>query len=310
MSFLSPGLFTTADMSAKGKTEAGVAVSRLGRESLVALFGRRTLPSSIMVRHNDTKVLAALDEQAHGSYLATEMKKTGNKSIDRAFSASGKGVAKGALSVFPQNIGRTVLLFYTEPGMTVVDPFAGHNSRMQLVVAEGRSYIGYDICHSFMETNRARAVVLRGLFPGVSIDLHEQDSRKLSKTKSGVGDFTITSPPYYDVEFYGDEPQQLGKSKTYEQFLDGMEQVLRENVRVLKPGAFACWFINDFRRKGKMHFYHIDILQRGEAAGFVAHDIAIVDFGPGIRDSFLNQAVEQKILPKRHEYCVVFRKPL
>ena len=307
MSFLRPGLFTSVDMSSKGKTEDSVSASRMGRESLVALFGCKSLPSSIMVRER-VKNLSLLDEHASGSYVKTENKHQCS-ALSRAFRRSGGGVSKGALSVFPQNIGRTMLLFYTEPGMVVIDPFAGHNSRMQLVVVEGRSYEGYDICHKFMESNKERAAKLRQLFPGVSIKLHEQDSRSLSKTETASGDFTITSPPYYDVEFYGDEPEQLGKSKSYGKFLDGMELVLRENLRVLKPGAFACWFINDFRRKGKMYFYHIDILQRGVAAGFVAHDIAIVDFGPGLRDSFLNQAVEQKILPKRHEYCVIFRKP-
>lgn len=27
---------------------------------------------------------------------------------------------------------------------------------------------------------------------------------------NGCGDFTITSPPYYNLEHYGDEPEQLG----------------------------------------------------------------------------------------------------
>lgn len=311
MSFLKPGLFTVLDADAKGKTDAAITASRASRDDLVMLFGSKNLPSSIM-RRQDTHKIQDLDDEAAGSYKATQGTAGDARmhKLVKTTALSSSGVAYGALSVFPQNIGRTVLLFYSKPGDHVVDPFAGHNSRMQLVVREGRNYTGYDVSKRFMAFNRKRAQQLRDHFPGAQITLNEQDSRHLKHTADNVGDYTITSPPYWDIEDYGDEPEQLGKhAKTYGEFLVGMQAVLRENFRVLKPGAFACWFINDFRRKGKMYFYHIDILRMGEAAGFDAHDIAIVDFGTGIRDVFINQAFDQKILPKRHEYCVVFRKP-
>lgn len=43
---------------------------------------------------------------------------------------------------------------------------------------------------------------------------------------------------------------------------------------------------------------------------FAPHDLLVVDFGPGLRDAFPNQIVETRILPKRHEYGLIFRKPL
>ena len=55
--------------------------------------------------------------------------------------------------------------------------------------------------------------------------------------------------------------------------------------------------------------YHADVIDLARKAGFETHDIIIVDFGPGIRDVFINQAITQRIIPKRHEYGLVFRKP-
>lgn len=322
MSFLKPGLFNEVDRKATGKTEGSIAASRTGRDELVLLFGNKNLPSSIMVRQDMHKI-AELDDEAAGSYkktqgdyggelnkIANTIKVSGSGLSDRRRKAVERGEAEGALSVFPQNVGRTVLLFYSKPGDLVIDPFAGHNSRMQLVVKEGRHYTAYDVSERFMQFNKKRAEQLRNLFPSAKITLHQHDSREQKHTKSNTGDFTLTSPPYWDIEFYGNEPEQLGLGKTYEAFMQGIEAVLQENFRVLKPGAFSCWFINDFRRMGKMYFYHIDLLQAGERAGFISHDIAIVDFGTGLRDVFINQAFDQKILPKRHEYCIVFRKPL
>lgn len=112
------------------------------------------------------------------------------------------------------------------------------------------------------------------------------------------------------MNFYGDEPEQLGKQSTYKEFLAGLGKVLKENFRVLKPGAFAVWFVNDFRKKGKFHLYHMDTVRLARKAGFTMHDLLVVDFGKGIRDAFTNQIIQTKILPKRHEYGLVFKKPV
>lgn len=183
----------------------------------------------------------------------------------------------------------------------------GHNSRMDLCVRNGRHYVACDISAEFMKFNRKRAVKLRKLYARARIELHECDARE-PPVADGTGDFTITSPPYWDIEYYGDEAGQLGKADTYGGFMDGIERVLAANFRVLKPGAFAVWFVNDFRRKGKMYFYHADLIAAGENVGFTAHDILISDLGRSIRDCFPNQAIEQRILPKRHEYGIVFRR--
>lgn len=234
-----------------------------------------------------------------------------------AFAGSGRGCAAGALSRFPQNIGRALLLLYTNKGDTVCDPFAGHNSRMEFCWRAGRNYIGQDLSKEFMEANRAiREILLNekdaDLFGAIchsqaTIELREGDSRLL-QMEDAQGDFTITSPPYWDIEYYGDEPEQLGQN-SYEGFLEGLYQVQVENFRVLKSGAFCVWCINDFRKKGVFYSYHEHCAEGLRRAGFVQWDIAITDFGSSIRQNFPNQVIEQKILPKRHEYCLVFRKP-
>lgn len=288
-----------------------------GYNGLLALFGREFLPESLM----EIKRKAAdeeMDEHAvKRGYTASQTEEHQFRAKEEfardpatklMWHISGRGSLNGALSKFPQEVGRTVLLLYTEPGDVVVDPFAGHNSRMDLCIKAGRNYVGCDLSGPFMEFNNKRAAKLRKMYPEQWIALHHCDSRK-QPIRDGIGDFTITSPPYYDIEYYGDEEEQLGKSKTYDDFMEGMEQVLRENFRTLKPGAYSAWFINDFRRNGVFHLYHCDIIDRGRRVGFTPHDIMVVDLGRCVRDCFINQAVELKILPKRHEYAVILKKP-
>jgi DNA modification methylase len=190
----------------------------------------------------------------------------------------------------------------------VFDPFAGHNSRMALCIKAGRHYIGCDLSTEFMAFNRQLAAKLRKNRPGLRIDLHEGDSRKVP-VADGLADFCVSSPPYYDIEWYGDEPEQLGKCKTYEDFMEGMGQVFHETYRVLRHGSYCAWFVNDFRRKGRFHSYHIDSVLAAERAGFQHVDLIVVDFGYAFRDCFLQQSMDQKIIPKRHEFCLIFQKP-
>lgn len=301
----------------KGKGVSSLLQSKDNRNSVIALFrGKENLPSSVMRAERPKKIKqeedAATYERSYDKTckLAKVQGDTaghGKSMLKSALYISGRGCGAGALSTFPQNIGRSMVLMYSEPGQIVFDPFAGHNSRMDLVVKTGRHYIGCDLSAEFMKHNRQRAEQLKEAFPDAKIRLIEGDSRKIP-VKDNLAHFTITSPPYYDIEYYGDEEHQLGKAPTYEQFLEGLQLVMHENYRVLKDGAYAIWFINDFRKKGKFYDYHNDVIRLGRTAGFVLNDILISDLGNGIRDCFINQTLKQRILPKRHEYGVVLRK--
>lgn len=296
-----------------GKNMDSLANSRDGYETILRQF-KDGLPQSIMLHKKSDRAIDIMAEK--NSY--TNTMKAG--AAGTAFKNSGSGCKAGALSRFPQNVGRALLMLYTKPGDIVVDPFAGHNSRMELCWRAGRNYIGQDLCAEFMDANRKIYDMLikereDDMFPGTcshaNVTLFEGDSRFM-QAEDGQGDFTITSPPYWAQEYYGPEKEQLGTGeggKAYEGFLEGLYQVMRENFRCLKSGAFCVWCINDFRSKGKFYSYHEDTAVGLRQAGFIQWDISITDLGSSMRQNFPNQVIEQKILPKRHEYCLIFRKP-
>jgi hypothetical protein len=310
-------IVSTDSGSLRGKSVSAVKNSRTAYNELLAIFGGIDLmPSSVMRIKRKRPCRETDTPQAERSYLDSSMyadlsredKKYLDKQVEVAYKLSGRGSLNGALSPFWQDVGRSVVLLYSDPGQRIYDPFAGHNSRMELCVRSGRHYYASDICKEFMAFNRKRAKELKNEFPHVRVKLSLGDSRKVAY-KSESCDFTITSPPYWDIEYYGPEHGQLGTNKSYEEFLHGMSDILKENYRILKPGSYAAYFVNDFRRDGKMYFYHVDTMRIAEEAGFISHDIMIVDIGRSMRDCFPNLIVKTKILPKRHEYCLVFRKP-
>jgi DNA methylase len=304
------------------KTLDDVAKSREERERVRKLLG--CIPESILLHDKSDQAMDLLVEEQGRDYMSfgfsakDEAKLTDEQRRNKhLFVLSGSGARWGGLSRFPQNVGRLLLKLYTKEGDTVVDPFAGHNSRMELCYRSKRNYIGCDISHEFMEANfKLRDMLLEenaaDMFAGenqATIELHECDSRKMEPVKNNAGDFTITSPPYWDLEYYGDEAGQLGKDNEYPEFLRRLGEVAHSNFRCLKSGAFCVWCINDFRKDSKFFAYHIDTHRLLKDAGFKQHDCAIIDLGGSFGQAFASQIVENKILPKRHEYALVFRKP-
>jgi hypothetical protein len=324
------------------KTLEDVNDSRHQREEIADLFGG-VIPESIL-RHNPSdRAKDLLVEEQGRDYESTfhQPKETAKQFGDvkdserqkHLYQLSGSGARWGALSRFPQNVGRILLKLLSKRGDTVVDPFAGHNSRMELCWRAHRHYVGCDISKVFMAANfELRRQMLQAIASSMfkdklcTIELHECDSRKIDAPcrcvldadgqpieraqhiKNNTGDFTITSPPYWCLEDYGDEMGQLGKND-YHNFLIGLGMVAKQNFRCLKSGAFCVWCVNDFRYEGKFYPYHMHTAQLLRDAGFKQHDIAIIDLGTSMRAAFAKQILSQRILPKRHEYALIFVKP-
>lgn len=239
-------------------------------------------------------------------------------SLHDAFNMSSKNVrGKGkdaGLSTFPPALCKRGVLFYSEEGEWVLDPCAGHNSRMQVTYELNRNYIGYDVSKEFMNFNReVREKIMGGGEQGLlfsrsnKIILREQSSEHMKEGNESV-DFVFTSPPYWCVEWYGDEPEQLGLNTTYEQFLSRMQLIINEAYRVLKQGKFCAININDFRHKGVFYAYHADIMNILRQSGFTLWDCIIVKWKSVLGSCFASQVEERKICAKGHEYLVVGKK--
>lgn len=292
-------------------------ISREFREEFIAKYGSALcsiLEYDRKIKHTD------LSRIERGGGYAQSMNSNREKFAKDALPIFSKTAfiardRKDYLSTFPMNIGRIAIGLYAPDNCKIYDPFAGHNSRMELCYTLGHSYTGVDICENFMKGNRKVKDYLynkakRELIQvDRKIELLEQSSTDVPQIKSESHDFTITSPPYWDIENYGPEPEQLGIGKTYQEFLDGLQLCANENFRILKPGSFSCWFINDFRKNGKFYPYHIDTYNILQKAGFDIFNIYIVDLKGSPNKAFLRWVVKTRILPKTHEFIVVAQKP-
>jgi len=306
--------------------------SRRIREQVIKKFGE--VPTSIWIPDynwgKDTIELDSRKQQAvakkkhekmkYGEDEPTlfgETKKGPTKSeLAKAFGMSSQNVRgkQSGLSTFPPDLARRIVVYYSEKDDLILDPCCGHNSRMQVTYGLERNYIGYDICHEFMEFNRKVKETIMGkgeqglLFtPKNTIILREQTSEKMVEDSDTI-DMIYTSPPYWDVEFYDEHPDQLGYKKSYEQFLAGIKRILTECYRVLKPDKYCIFNINDFRKEGRYYMYHASIAKLMLDVGFRLWDMIIVPWQSCIGACFAGQVWERKITAKKHEYLIVGKK--
>jgi len=98
------------------------------------------------------------------------------------------------------------------------------------------------------------------------------DARDLSWIPDETVHLVVTSPPYWTLKQYEPNHCQLGEIASYESFLDELDKVWRECVRVLAPGGRICCVVGDVcipRRQGRHRVMplHADIMVRARALG-------------------------------------------
>jgi DNA modification methylase len=104
--------------------------------------------------------------------------------------------------------------------------------------------------------------------------IYEADARELSAIETESVHLVCTSPPYGSLKEYPDHPGQLGNLPVYDEFLDELDKVWKECLRILVPGGRIACVVGDVcisrRRGGRHHVLPLgaDIQVRARQLGF------------------------------------------
>ena len=293
-------------------TDARLEESRSLRKTIIKKFGFVPLSLLKINRGAFSRQMFALQgENPETSNAAHKRRKLKEANLRNSMAPySGHGKNRGPLSIMPAELVDFFVQYYSEEGDVYLDPFMGQGIRMQVAIKRRRHYYGYDASSRFYDyVDRIREKLTT---PESSVDVRVflGDSRSPDQIPDGVGDFSFHSPPYWDVEYYGDEAAQLGKAETYEAFLTSMRDVARAWLPKFKSGAYHVVNVGDFRRNGIFHLYHSDLLRVFVAAGWVVHDTWIISgLVGGLMKIFGADCVQKRIAPRCHEYALVFKAP-
>ena len=132
----------------------------------------------------------------------------------------------------------------------------------------------------------------------------------------------LTSPPYWNLKQYNEQPGQLGHIASYEEFLHELEMALRECHRVLVPGGRLVCVVGDVclsRRRNGRHLVmplHADICVMCRRMGFdnlnpiIWHKISNASFEVQNGTKFLGKPYEPNAIIKNDiEFILMQRKP-
>ena len=145
--------------------------------------------------------------------------------------AQGSQAYRGAT---PSYVIWNMIQRYTEPGETVLDPFCGSGTTLDVARDTGRKGIGFDL-------NPQRP------------DIEKADARELPKALSGQVDMVFMDPPYSTHIDYSDDPRCIGKLDAGKDraYYTAMEKAIAEAHRVLKPGGHFGLYVSDsYEHKG------------------------------------------------------------
>jgi hypothetical protein len=137
-----------------------------------------------------------------------------------------------AISIFKPNIAKHMYMKYSQEGDTVFDYSAGWGGRMLGAAASGRKYVGIDPL-TIDELGQMRDYLQ---LPNITLIKDGSENVKLGENSV---DFSFSSPPYFNQEYYSsDKSQAYNNGNDY--FYNIYWKRTLENSRfMLKPGK---WF--------------------------------------------------------------------
>lgn len=158
--------------------------------------------------------------------------------------------------------------------------------------------------------------------PATTHRLVNGDARNLAFIPDNSVHLVVTSPPYWNLKRYNDNPDQLGHIEEYESFLKELEKVWKHVFRVLIPGGRLVCVVGDVcvaRRNFGRHLVfplHADICVVCRKIGFdnlnpiIWHKISNASYEIPNGSKFLGKPYEPNAIIKNDiEFILMQRKP-
>jgi SAM-dependent methyltransferase len=197
---------------------------------------------------------------------------------------------------------------FSQPGDTVLDPFAGFASTLVAAGLERRRAIGIEIEDSRIRLARQRLAAL-----GITqVELLQGDCREVAASLPPV-DLILSSLPYFGCGLESQHERQLYASGSYGEYLQALRAVFKQLKSCLKPGGYIVVMIENIRLGAHFVPQAFDVARLlAERFEFVEERIIVydkhdVDGKPDVDDK---QEVSGpvRLSNRAHEYALIARQ--
>jgi len=231
------------------------------------------------------------------------------------------------------DVGR-MIVFFTKSGGRVLDPFLGSGSTLVACAHSGRSGLGIELVDAWAEVARKRVrravdetcqTCRSAVRPDLRV-IHGDAREVVASLDPASFDFVCTSPPYWNIlrkengekqraersskglaTHYSEDPADLGNLPSYEQFLSSLGDVFGACLTVLKPGAYMCIVVSDFRHGPVFYDYHADVTRVVRDAGYILEGITIL--AQDNKNLYAYGRPYRYVPNVHHQYMLLFSRP-
>ena len=209
-------------------------------------------------------------------------------------------------SIFDPVLTELAYRWFSPPGGTVLDPFAGGSVRGIVASHLGRQYHGVELRAEQVAANMAQDAIARPPKPV----WHCGDSRDIKTICAGLrADMVFSCPPYADLEVYSDNPRDLS-TLDYPDFVTAYTEIIGAACDLLSPDRFACFVVGEVRdKRGNYRNFVGDTVAAFRAAGLHYYNEAILITAVGSLPIRTGRQFEAgRKLGKTHQNVLVFVK--
>ena len=152
---------------------------------------------------------------------------------------------KMTISIFDPVLCELMYRWFCPLKGKIIDPFAGGSVRGIVASVLGYDYTGIELNPEQIKSNRDQANhICQNNIPKWIVG----DSNQILETIDDSYDFVFSCPPYFDLEKYTDEPEDLSVMSD-EDFLEAYQSIINKSVSKLKDNRFACFVVGEVRGK-------------------------------------------------------------
>jgi hypothetical protein len=182
-------------------------------------------------------------------------------------------------SIFDPVLTELSYTWYSPPGGWILDPFAGGSVRGIVAAYLGRNYDGVDLRPEQVAANEQQWADISSACPppGDAAPMwHCADSRQIADLGLPEADLLFTCPPYYDLEIYSDDPDDLSRAQSYPAFLEAYRAILKAACAQLADDRFAVLVVSEIRDPKTGHYRGFigDTIAAMRAAGLAYYNEA------------------------------------
>lgn len=214
----------------------------------------------------------------------------------------------GILSIFDPVLCELMYYWFCPESGSVLDPFAGGNVRGLVAAFTGHSYTGVDIRQDQIDTNNDSASEL--LKDQIKPHWICGNSMEINSLVEGSYDMIFSCPPYFDLEKYSDNPDDIS-NMTYGEFLECYRTIIKKSVAFLKDNRFAVFVVGDIRDKktGMYRNFVSETISAFHAAGAnLYNEIILVTQVGSLPIRISNNFKALRKVGKTHQNVLVFYK--